>query len=46
MSIKKQKRAEARAKREEQQGKRVMWSLIGALLLIAVLSVIYMAFVQ
>ncbi len=43
MSIKKLKRAAARAKREEEQGKRVMWSLIGALLLIAVMSVVAIA---
>lgn len=38
MSTKKKNRASARAKREEEQGKRVMRGLIGALILLTVLT--------
>lgn len=40
MSVKKQKRAAVRAAREEQQGKKVMKGLIGALILLIVLCLI------
>ncbi|GEM_PF-5369268 len=43
MSIKKKKRAMARARREEEQGKRVMRGLVGALILLVVLTIIAFA---
>ena len=44
MSTKKKNRASARAKREEEQGKRVMRGIIGALILLTVLTFVAFLF--